>query len=93
MTFEAANGSGWLADLLEDRELEAHLVHPDACEAIVSARPKNNKVDARMLAHLLRTGRLAEAWIAPKGVRDLRVRVEALCALTCGQSVFSGRTI
>ena len=59
--------------MLEERELEAHLVHPSACKAIASARLKNDKVDARMLAHLLRTELLPEAWIAPKEVRDLRV--------------------
>src|SRR5437763_4153127 len=64
---------GWLADLLEERALEAHLVHPSACKAIASARLKNDKVDARMLAHLLRTELLPEAWIAPKEVRDRRV--------------------
>src|SRR5207244_218224 len=73
VAFEAAYGWGWLADLLEERELEAHLVHPSACKAIASARLKNDKVDARMLAHLLRTDLLPEAWIAPKEVRDLRV--------------------
>jgi len=66
VAFEAAYGWGWLADLLEERELEAHLVHPSACKAIASARLKNDKVDARMLAHLLRTDLLPEAWIAPK---------------------------
>src|SRR3989440_7445971 len=73
VAFEAAYGWGWLADLLEERELEAHLVHPSVCKAIASARLKNDKVDARMLAHLLRTDLLPEAWIAPKEVRDLRV--------------------
>ena len=28
VAFEVAYGWGWLADLLEDHELEAHLVHP-----------------------------------------------------------------
>src|SRR2546421_4078810 len=73
VAFEAAYGWGWLADLLDDHELEAHLVHPAACKAIASARLQNDKVDARMLAHLLRTDLLPEAWIAPKEVRDLRV--------------------
>jgi transposase len=73
VAFEAAYGWGWLADLLEEHELEGHLVHPSACKAIASARLKNDKVDARMLAHLLRTDLLPEAWIAPKEVRDLRV--------------------
>ena len=36
-------------------------------------RLKNDKVDARTLAHLLRTDLLPEAWIAPAEVRELRV--------------------
>src|SRR5947208_10154749 len=76
VAFEAAYGWGWLADLLEERALEAHPVHPSACKAIASARLKNDKVDARMLAHLLRTDLLPEAWIAPKEVRDLRVLLQ-----------------
>jgi hypothetical protein len=38
VAFEAAHGWGWLVDLLEDLELEPHLVHPSRCKAIASAR-------------------------------------------------------
>jgi transposase len=70
--FEAAYGWGWLAELLDDWDLEPHLAHPKNCKAIASARLKNDKVDARTLAHLLRSDLLPEAWIAPREVRDLR---------------------
>jgi transposase len=72
VAFEAAYGWGWLVDLLEDLELEPHLVHPSRCKAIASARLKNDKVDAATLAHLLRADLLPEAWIAPQQVRDQR---------------------
>ena len=49
-----------------------HLVHPSRCKAIASARLKNDKVDARTLAQLLRADLLPEAWIAPPEIRDLR---------------------
>ena len=39
VAFEAAYGWGWLVDLLEELELEPHLVHPSRCKAIASARP------------------------------------------------------
>jgi len=68
----AAFGWGWLAGLLEDYGFEAHLVHPLRCKAIASARLKNDKVDAAILAQLLRAGLLPEAWIAPPEVRALR---------------------
>jgi transposase len=72
VAFEAAFGWGWLAALLEDYRFEAHLVHPLRCKAIASARLKNDKVDAAILAQLLRADLLPEAWIAPVEVRALR---------------------
>jgi transposase len=72
VAFEAAFGWGWLAELLEDYGFEAHLVHPLRCKAIASARLKNDKVDAAILAQLLRADLLPEAWIAPAKVRQLR---------------------
>jgi transposase len=72
VAFEAAYGWGSLAELLEELELEPHLVHPSRCKAIASARLKNDKVDAATLAQLLRADLLPEAWIAPQQVRDLR---------------------
>src|SRR5258705_10224657 len=72
VAFEAAFGWGWLAGLLEDYGFEAHLVHPLRCKAIASARLKNDKVDAAILAQLLRADLLPEAWIAPPKVRQLR---------------------
>ena len=50
VAFEAAYGWGWLVELLEELELEPHLVHPSCGKAIAAARLKNDKVDARTLA-------------------------------------------
>src|SRR6516162_4715873 len=75
VAFEAAFGWSWLAELLEDYGFDAHLVHPLRCKAIASARLKNDKVDAAILAQLLRADLLPEAWIAPPAVRQLRALV------------------
>jgi transposase len=72
VVFESCYGWSWLAELLDDLDLETHMAHPLRCRAIASARLKNDKVDARTLAHLLRTDLLPEAWIAPAGTRELR---------------------
>ncbi|MGW0999719.1 IS110 family transposase [Streptomyces sp. NPDC002523] len=84
VAFEAAYGWGWLVELLEDYGFEPHLVHPLRCTAIASARLKNDKVDAAILAQLLRADLLPEAWIAPFEVRQqralLRNRVHAVLA-------------
>jgi transposase len=81
VAFEAAYGWGWLIDLLEESELEPHLVHPSRCKAIASARLKNDKVDAATLAQLLRADLLPEAWIRPQQVRDLRALLRHRAAL------------
>ena len=41
-------------------------------KAIASARVKTDKIDARILAHLLRTDLVPEAWAPPAEVRELR---------------------
>ena len=40
--------------------------------AIAAARVKTDAIDAKTLAHLLRTGFLPEAYVAPRELRDLR---------------------
>jgi hypothetical protein len=40
--FEAAYGTSWLVQLLEDYGYGPHLVHPSRCKAIASARLKND---------------------------------------------------
>jgi transposase len=72
VVFEATYGWSWFADLLADAGIEAHMAHPLATKAIAAGRVKNDSVDARTLAHLLRTNLLPEAWIAPPLVRDRR---------------------
>jgi transposase len=59
-------------DLLEDYGFAPHLVHPLQCKAIASARLKNGKVDAAILAQRLRADLLPGAWIALPPVRQLR---------------------
>jgi hypothetical protein len=70
--FEAAFGTGWLVELLEGYGFESRLVHPSRCKAIASARLKNDKAGAEILAQLLRADLLPEAWIAPPAIQRLR---------------------
>ena len=72
IALEATYGWEWLADVLQDAGYELHLAHPLRTKAIASAQVKNDAVDARTLAHLLRTGLLPEAYIAPRELRELR---------------------
>lgn len=81
VAFEATYGWGWFADLLEDVGIPAHMAHPRANKAISSARVKNDAVDAKTLAHLLRTDLLPESWIAPPAVREARRLVRMRTAM------------
>jgi transposase len=91
VAFESAYGWGWLAELLEDMGLEAHLAHAKSCKAIAHARLKNDRVDARILAHLLRADLLPEAWIAPRPVKELRMVLRHRAALVRQRTVMKSR--
>jgi transposase len=83
---EACYGWYWAADLLRANGARVHLAHPLG-NSWGHRRVKNDERDATDLADLLRLGRLAEAWIAPPAVRELRelVRYRAkLVALRSG---------
>src|SRR3954465_13980168 len=82
VALEATYGWEWLADVLQGAGYELHLSHPLRTKAIASARVKNDAVDARTLAHLLRTGLLPEAYIAPRELRELRDLLRHRVALT-----------
>ena len=62
----------WAADTLAAAGAEVHLAHPLGVKAFSHRRVKNDELDARDLADLLRMGRLPEAWIAPAEIRELR---------------------
>src|ERR671924_1954814 len=91
VALEATYGWEWLADLLEDAGYELHLAHPLRTKAIASARVKNDAVDARTLAHLLRTGLLPEAYIARRELRELRDLLRHRVALTRMRSALKNR--
>jgi hypothetical protein len=67
VAFEATYGWSWFADLLADAGIPAHMAHPLATKAISAARVKNDAVDARTLAHLLRTNLLPRGLDRPTG--------------------------
>jgi transposase len=68
---EATYGWYWAVDLLRDSGFDVHLSHPSGNDW-GKRRVKNDERDARDLADLLRLGRLAESWIAPPEVREVR---------------------
>jgi len=79
VAFEAAYGWGWLVELLEDYGFDPHLVHPLRCKAIASARLKNDRADAAILAQLLRALLRHRASLVRLGT-GLRNRIHAVVA-------------
>lgn len=71
VVLEATYGWYWAADWLESLGATVHLAHPLG-NNWGNRRVKNDERDAVDLADLFRLGRLAEAWIAPPEVRELR---------------------
>jgi transposase len=68
---EATYGWYWAADVLEECGATVHLAHPLG-NNWGHRRVKNDERDATDLVDLLRMGRLAEAWVAPPPLRELR---------------------
>ena len=68
---EATYGWYWAADVIQECGATVHLAHPLG-NNWGHRRVKNDERDATDLVDLLRMGRLAEAWIAPPPLRELR---------------------
>ena len=69
-----STGPYWL-DLynhLDELHIAVVLANPLKTKAIASARIKSDKVDARILAHLLRTDLIPECYVPPKEMREIR---------------------
>ncbi len=69
---EATWGWYWAADVITDAGGRVHLAHPLGIAGFENRRVKNDQIDARLLADLLRMGMLPEAWIAPGPIREQR---------------------
>jgi len=59
----------YYANLIENLGVDVHLAHPMEVKAIAHAHIKTDKIDAGVLADLLRTNFLPEAYFSPAEVR------------------------
>jgi len=69
---ESTFGWYWLVDALQELGIEVVLSNPVQTKAICSAKVKNDKVDALMLANLLQAKLLPTCWIPSLEKRHLR---------------------
>lgn len=69
---EASRNWPVMYDWLEDLVGEVHLAHPLKVKAIAEAKIKTDKISAGVLAHLLRSDLLPEAYVAGPETRQVR---------------------
>ncbi len=69
---EATLFTGWIYDHLKPRAQELKVAHPPMLKAIAASKKKNDQVDARKIADLLRCDLLPECYMAPSAIRELR---------------------
>ena len=69
---EATLFTGWIYDHLRPYAEELKVGHPLMLRAIIASKKKNDRVDARKLADLLRCDLFPECDIAPPEIRQLR---------------------
>lgn len=72
-----STGNLWLNlyDSLDQRNIRVVLANPLKTKALASAKVKTDKLDARILAHLLRADLIAEGCVPPETVRGMRALV------------------
>ena len=90
VVLESTYGWYWAADLLAELGARVHLAH-SLGNNWGNRRVKNDERDARDLAAMLRLGRLAEAWIAPPEVRELRELVRYRFSLVRHRSSYKAQ--
>jgi hypothetical protein len=74
---EATLFTGWVYDHLKPLTQELKVAHPTMLKAIAASKKKNDKVDSRKIADLLRCNLLPECYMAPSATRHLRRVLQA----------------
>lgn len=92
LAMEATFNAGWVCDLAQELGLEPHLGHAKHLAAISQAKTKTDQIDARKLAHLLRTGFFPEVHQAARPVRLLKTLVRQRAYLVRQRTRAKNRT-
>ena len=72
VALESCSFNYWVGDIIEEIGLPIKLAHTTKTKAIAEEQIKTDKISASVLADLLRTNYLPEAYRAPRPVRDAR---------------------
>lgn len=81
VAMEGAFGWPWIADLLQELELEPHLGHPPAIKVLAKNEAKADRIDADRLGRFWLRGIFPESYLSTPEVRDLRERLRYRQAL------------
>lgn len=78
-----STGNLWLNlyDTLERNAIQCTLANPIKTKAIASARIKSDKIDSKILAHLLRSNLVAQSYVPDKQTREMRSLVRHRASL------------
>jgi transposase len=79
---EASSTGRLVCKLLRDSGVDVHVAHPAGVALIARAKVKTDERDAEVLAQLLRTGYLPEAWAPPSDIQEIRDVVRFRVGLT-----------
>ncbi len=69
---EATIFTGWIYDFLTPYAVDLKVAHPQMLKAITTAKKKNDRADAEMIADLLRVNLLPQCHMLPEEIRELR---------------------
>ena len=88
-----STGNLWLRiyEALETHGVEMKLANSYKTKAIASARIKTDKLSARILAHLLRADLIAECYVAPREVRQVRALLRQRASLVKMRTMVKNR--
>lgn len=69
---EATLFTGWIYDELKPYAAQLKVAHPAMLKVIAASKKKNDRIDARKIADMLRCDLLPECYMAPGWIRELR---------------------
>jgi transposase len=75
VAIEALTSGIFVYEYLDGKRIEVHLAHPVYVKPFAKKHVKTDKVDARVLAQLLRMDYLPESYVPGEDIRDLRTIV------------------
>jgi len=91
VVMEASSSSEHVYDVLSESCI-VKVAHPSKVKAIASARIKTDKIDARILAQLLRADMIPESYVPPKAYRQARLIVRYRASLVSARTRIKNQT-